>query len=400
MRRLLSLLIVVLGLTLAVASTAAAQGSRLESVNNAVLRPDGWSITPVFGYTGAWDDNILIRGKEDVTPDDYTSAISPRLALQYNSRRSQFATSYEGSFLVYRNLGGLNTFDQRLGSQMRRMLTRRVTWFARGTLAESPTTELLGVVAVPFVRIGSRMADTRTGVEALVTKHTTVTANYGFTWIDFDQEPIFGIQLLGGTSHGGSGGVRHHLNDRLTAIGNYDLQFARVVEGGFFQVQNTQGGFEVLAWKDGRIFGTAGVSRLDYSKLDAPRLGPAYGTGFNQRFPGGSFDVTYGRSFVPSYGFAGTSQNEEFQVRLTSPLGLRWYSRLAFAWRQTEPLIQSELKLASTWFEGTVGYTVLPWMRIEGFYDAMHQNIARPGGVINRNRLGVQFITAKPMRIR
>ena len=51
-------------------------------------------------------------------------------------------------------------------------------------------------------------------------------------------------------------------------------------------------------------------------------------------------------------------------------------------------------------FLGSIGYTVQPWVRLEGFYDGSRQTIDRPGGELNRNRFGFQVITSKPMRIR
>jgi hypothetical protein len=81
------------------------------------------------------------------------------------------------------------------------------------------------------------------------------------------------------------------------------------------------------------------------------------------------------------------------------PLGRRWYTRSAFSWRRNEPLAAGGLRLKSIWVDGTVGYTVRPWMQIEGFYGGTRQTIDRPGGRLDRNRAGFQIITAKPMRI-
>jgi hypothetical protein len=244
------------------------------------------------------------------------------------------------------------------------------------------------------------MADLRSGVEAALTRRTSVTAEYGFQWVDFDPDPVLGLELLGGTSHGGAATVRYALTRRLTILANYDLQLATVIDGDRFQVQNTQGGVEFQPSESLRVFGTMGMSRLDFSELEAPRTGPAYRAGLNQRFGSGSVDVTYGRSFVPTLGFAGTSENEEFTARLLAPVARRVYTRGGFAWRRNEPLVAGNLKLTSFWFEGGVGYAVRPWMRVEGFYDVTHQEIDRPGGRLERNRVGLQIITAKPMRIR
>jgi hypothetical protein len=69
------------------------------------------------------------------------------------------------------------------------------------------------------------------------------------------------------------------------------------------------------------------------------------------------------------------------------------------SWRQDDPLDFVQPALRSLWVEGTVGYAASRWVRIEGFFAGTHQNVDRPGGVLNRNRLGIQVVTAKPMRI-
>jgi hypothetical protein len=60
----------------------------------------------------------------------------------------------------------------------------------------------------------------------------------------------------------------------------------------------------------------------------------------------------------------------------------------------------AELPLRTYWIEASVGYAATPWVRFEGFYGGSHQTIDRPGGVLDRNRIGFQVITARPMRIR
>jgi hypothetical protein len=294
----------------------------------------------------------------------------------------------------------LNSFDQRASVRGQRLVTRRIAWTARSSVAESPTTELLGLVGVPYVRIGSRLAEVRSGIEGAITKRLSLTAQYGYQWVDFDEDPILGIELLGGTSHGTSGALRYTINPRWTLVGHYDLQLATVIDGGRFEVQNTQGGFEVAPWESVRLRATAGVSRLDYTELAAPRTGPAFQAGITRRIREGSLDVSYSRAFVPSFGFAGTSENEELAARAVGPIARRAYIRGGFGWRRNEPLVEGDLKLTSVGFDAGAGYLLQPWMRIEGFFDAIRQEIDRPGGRLSRNRIGVQVVTAKPMRIR
>ncbi len=93
-------------------------------------------------------------------------------------------------------------------------------------------------------------------------------------------------------------------------------------------------------------------------------------------------------------------QNEEATARLRLPLARRVYTSTAVSWRRNDPLLDGELPLRSLWIEGTIGYAVTPWVHVEAFYGGTHQTIDRPGGVLDRNRIGFQVITAKPVRIR
>jgi hypothetical protein len=76
------------------------------------------------------------------------------------------------------------------------------------------------------------------------------------------------------------------------------------------------------------------------------------------------------------------------------------YTTSSLSWRRDDPLIFGELPLRSYWVEGSVGYAFTPWMRFEVFYAGTRQTIDRPGGELDRNRVGIQIITAKPVRIR
>ena len=101
-----------------------------------------------------------------------------------------------------------------------------------------------------------------------------------------------------------------------------------------------------------------------------------------------------------SYGFGGTTQNEELAGHLQMPLSRRVYHQSSVAWRRNESIFIGQPSLRSLWVEASFGYAVHPSVRLEGFYAVAHQVIDRPGGVTNRNRIGVQVVTSRPMRIR
>jgi hypothetical protein len=387
----------------AATSPAAAQESPYDTASSGssqALR-GGWTVTPTMLYSGSWDDNVLVRGRGDQTAADFVNILNPRAQLDFNGRRGQLAGSYDGAFLLYRDLNTLNSYDQHGSFMARRLISRRVALFAHNSLAAAPTTELALLVAVPFTRTGSRLDDLHSGIELALTKRTSITASYHFSWVRFDENPAFSTSLLGGHSHGGSLVLRHRMSARATLTADYDMTHALVVGGSqVFDVQNSTAGLEYKLSDLFRIVGAIGIARLTINDLGPARTGPVYRAGLTRQFRTAALDVSYSRSFVPSYGYGGTTQNEELTTRLHLPLSRRWFSHSSFAWRSNDPLTPGGLSLRTWWTEQSIGYDVQPWVRIEAFYGGTRQTIDRPGGLMNRNRLGFQIITVKPVRIR
>jgi hypothetical protein len=380
---------------------ARAQESDFAPVVSADLQaPPGWSFTPAVAVGSSWDDNVLIRGNNSRPPGDVLSVVDPRGTLDFNGVRGQLSASYDGAIVLYRDFNQLDSFDQHGSFFGRRMLSKHVAIFVRDSAAAVPTTELAQLVAVPFVRVGSRLEDFRTGIEAAFTKYTSAALSYDFQWVDFDHSLPGTGGLLGGHSHGANATLRHLLTVRLALTAEYDLQHAAIRGGQTFDVENAWAGAEYRLSEATRLFAAGGVSRLGVTQFSANHTGPAWRIGVIRAIRKAGVDLLYSRSFVPSYGFGGTMQNEELTGRLRLPLGRRVYTTSALSWRRDDPLVSSELPLRSYWIEGTVGYTATPWVRLEAFYSGAHQTIDQPGGVLDRNRVGFQIITARPVRIR
>src|SRR5262249_24560538 len=124
MRRVLLFTIALAAAALVRPAAAAAQETNLVPAADAnPLAPAGGSFTPSLAYSGAWDDNVLIRGKGDATPGDFLNVVNPRGTLDFNGRRGQLAASYDGAFLLYRDLDSLDSYDQRGWLFARRLLT-------------------------------------------------------------------------------------------------------------------------------------------------------------------------------------------------------------------------------------------------------------------------------------
>ena len=380
--------------------TVSAQRSNFALVDEAApAQHAGWIFTPSLAYQGAWDDNALLL-YEPEPPHDFLSMLNPRADLTFLGRRGEFDANYDGAFLMYRDLNTLNGYDQHMSVSGRRALTQRITVSARDSFALVPTTELVNFVAVPFVRTGSKLEDFRGGVDVALSKYTTISGGYNFQWVEFDdQQPLQFSQLRGGHSNGASASLKHELNDLTSLVASYNFQHAYVTNGGTFDVVNADVGFERQLLPATRVFGAFGFSRLGVSENAVASVGPSYRGGITHHAGRTSLTASYSRSYVPAFAFGGTFQNEELLGQVHSPIARRVYLNSSVSWRRNEPLQANSLRLKSLWFETTVGYAVEQWVAIEGFYQAEHQQIDRPGGSLGRNRVGFQVVTSKPVRV-
>lgn len=383
-----------------VAAPASAQMSMSPIEFGAEARPAGWSFTPAFNYAFVWDSNVLFENVGSDIVDEQMHMLKPRGVLAFVGRRGEMNVDYGGAFVQHPELRSLNSYDQRLGINATRHLSRRASMFARYAGVIAPSTELVELVGVPFVRIGSRRQDLRAGVDVALSRSTQVNASYNFQWIDFARD-LEGVNVLnGGQSHGVNAGVKHVLTRRFSLTGDWDYTDAKVVDGDRFALQNSWGGAEYAVSDDMRVFAAAGVSHLGAVGGRPARTGPSLRVGFTRDIAPAALSVIYSRSYVPSYSFGGTTDNEELGVRVAMPISRRVYTASALSLRRNDPLDAVGPTLHSTWFYGSVGYLLANWVRVEGYTSLARQNIDRPDGRINRYQFGLQLSAATTARIR
>jgi hypothetical protein len=367
----------------------------------------GWVFTPSLSVAETWDDNVLLATEGSESAGDFLTAVTPRGAVSFRGRDTTFQADYRGSFLLYQQLSELNAFDQRGTVDMRHRLNRSVTFFARNGLSQSPTTDEIELPGIQFRRQGVMLEDLRSGVEARLNARTSLTAAYTFQWVNFQEGDLPVIDSAqGGHSHGAVAVLQHTLNPRLTIGGDFDYRHALLNDRGVFDVQNA------LATADWRVnermvlSGGAGYAWLSTSNrptdpnLEPRRSAPAFRADLSSTGTRFAWNVGYRRSFLPSFGFGGTFQNQEFQANVLAPLTRRLDVSGGLSVRQNEPLVETDSQLHSVWLRTSVGYVATRWMRIEGFYAQTFQDSERPGGKVNRGRFGVQVVTFKRMRIR
>jgi hypothetical protein len=390
---------------------AAAQSNFIPPAEANPQAAAGWTLTPSLTYSGAWDDNVLLRGDGDVPATDFVSVVNPRAAVDFNGRRGQLSASYDGSFLLYRELSTLNSYDQRGSIYAGRMITPHLGVFVRGFAAQVPTTELVAFAGLPFIRNGSRILDTHAGVNASLTKRTSLSVTYDIQLVGFDHSAVGAEPLRSGHSQGASVAFRHAIDPRLTFTADYQLTHANThpIIGAAgpidraFDIQNGWAGADYRLSEETHVFAAGGISRLGVTELSEPRTGPAWRAGLVRNFRSTVVDAEYSRSFVPAYGFGGTTQNEELTARVRVPLARRIYTTGSISRRRNDPLILTIVQppLRSLWVEAMVGYAATPSLNVQGFYGGTHQTIDRPGGETDRTRIGFQVTTTtKPMRVR
>jgi hypothetical protein len=399
MKRQLSHLLLAFGLVAAVGAPAAAQAT--DASAPPATANNGWTLTPSLLADTMFDDNALVRNSVSDTPSDFVNVVNPRIAAEFKGRRGEFTGNYDGAFRLYRSLSSLNSYDQQAAASARRMIAPHVTLFSGYQMFTAPTTELLELVGVPYVRTGSTSNTIYGGVDSALSKHLTLSASYNFQVVDFQQTVPFNPNLVGGHSHSARATVKRAISPRLSLTGNYGLEVATVGQvADAFEIHSAEGGVEYRVSDHLRVFGSGGFAHLAVNVVSAARTGPSLHAGVARDFQKGTVAAGYSRSFVPSYGFGGTQQNEELTGRVHVPLSQFVYAQSSLAWRRNEPLVLGGPKLRTIFVEASVGYRLAPWASIEGFYDSASQEIAGPGGQVDRRRIGAQIITTKPMRIR
>lgn len=388
-------------------ASAAAQTTNFTSGDASTTPPTaGWTIVPAVGFATSWDDNVLMKGNGDGPVGANVSALSPKLNVDYHTKRTAIGGSYDGSFLMYRNLGDLNSYDQRGSASVRHLATRRLTLFASDAVAFVPTTELVAFVGVPFVRTGSRLEEAHAGADIALDKHSMLTATYNFEWVSFDATQEFANVLRGGHSHGVTLGWHRTLSTRLTLTADYDLQRSTVTERvagnpiGDFNIHNASAGVEVKLSPSAHAYAAGGIARVGVTSFGPARSGPAWRSGVTYQRRHAGTEIAYTRSFVPSYSFGGTLQNEEVMALLRYLFTKHLSARSSFSWRSNQSLAAGEPDLRSIWFESSLAYELRNWLKVEGFYIRARQTIERPGGLLDRNRVGFQVVTSNPIRVR
>jgi hypothetical protein len=159
------------------------------------------------------------------------------------------------------------------------------------------------------------------------------------------------------------------------------------------------GGVEHQLSENFRAYASGGISRLGETSFGPARTGPSVRLGITERYRTALIDVSYSRSFVPSFGIGGTTQNEDMTARVRLPITRRLYTTDLVSFQRADPLILVAPELRSQWLELSIGYAVQRWVRVEAYFAGTRQTVDRPDVMLMHNRYGIQVVASKPVRI-
>jgi hypothetical protein len=385
---------------LLLAASGTALGQPIAEVESEGPTP-GWVFTPRVAFGITHDSNPLFATEGNLAPDDAVTSVSPALNLGYTGKHTYLGVGYNGSVVRYRTLEEYDSFDQGLRTEFRHQATRRVALHATNTFTKAPTTEILDLAGVPYVRTGIRQNFITGGTSVQATRNLTITGTYGHQWVEFDRPAEERSDLLeGGTMHTVTFGAAQALSARVRVGAEYSWRHALVGEvQEVFNIQNAEGTVHVQLSPTLSLQGGAGLSYLSLPSEFGSRTGPAARIALHKRTPRATYAVSFSHSFVPSFGFGGSHRNSELGGHVRAPIGRRGYTQGLIAWRSSSPVLERELGLRAVALQWVVGYAAQRWLRLEGFYTGAFQDTPVAGGRADRNRVGFQIVTLRPMRL-
>lgn len=382
---------------------------RAAAAQTAEGEPDvipGWTFTPAVGFGWMYDSNVAMvtEGFGQEIQGDSLMVISPSGSMDFNGKHTAFGAGYAGTLRRYREVNELDSFEQRLRTRLSHRPNARLLIFGRQAFSRLPTTDETELNGVPFRRVGSRINSLTGGIEARLTKFTTLRAAYEFVDAAFDREELLPTFVLGGRSHGLAGDVMRRLSERFAIGGLYEVRFADIKtaldDRQPLTYQILGGSTRVEAGPLTSLSFAAGLSTLSDPAADETNTGPFLRAGATHHFERATLAGGYERSFVPTFGFAASTQTEQLFASLVMPVARnRAYLQAGTSWRRNDPLLENGPALTSFLLSATAGYALARSVRVEGFYSRAWQDTRVAGGQVNRQRVGVQVVLSTPVRV-
>jgi hypothetical protein len=366
----------------------------------------GWTFIPRFSFTETHDDNITLfgHGTAEAKNDDLITSYTPQAELTFRGRRTRVGSSYSGSLLTYRNFSLFNRWDQYAQVHLQRAETMRLGWSLQGSASMRPSTDAIDFDGIRFSATGAKMLTGRAGVSYQLGGRDSMSTAVDMQKIEFERPGDLRPFLRGGRSAESFTTYRRRVNSRLAVGGSYSLRLASTA--GENRHVTFQRGRAALDYQLSRAWTLNADGGIDYvmATTESPsQRAPGFSVSANRSEGSRRFYVGYQRRFLPSFGFGGAIQGQELGVSYSTPISAsrRLYMDHGATLRDSRPLIEApgRLRLRSLRTTSVVGWAPQRWARIEAFYTRLHQTTLIPGGVIDRNRIGFQIVTSRPVRV-
>lgn len=389
-------------LTAMLAVLTAADAARAQDMTElSAGRTPGWTFTPGFSIGGVFDSNVALLSVSPTKPraeSDRLLLAEPFAALDFVSKRTEFSTGYQGYVRRYMEFNQLNGFDQHGRAALRRLVSKRVTLDVTDDYARVPTTDELEVSGVSFSRTGARRNSFNGQLVARLSKFTDLSLKYDNTWIRFDRTDSL---LTGGVVNGLATRLSRRVREHVSVGAEYGIRLAELNEGTRHLAFHDAGGTATfgLGARTTAAVG-AGYAFLADRTLNESRTGPYVRAQLTQGTERATLGASFERTFVPSFGFGGSSQSQQVSAFVRMPLDAsRMYLQGSASWRRTDPFVTDVLPLDTTLLRTTLGYSATRILRLEGFYAFTRQDSRIAGGKVNRQRVGANVVISQPMRI-
>jgi hypothetical protein len=363
----------------------------------------GWTVTPSIGVAALWDDNLAVVSEGQQPLNDQVTSVTPSFVSRYRGRRGDVLLEYRGAFDFYRRYTDFDSADHRGRIDGKRRLSRSVTAFARDYFAHSPTTEVpindTGLLTLR--RRTTQFNDFRGGLDIVPARHTTLTLAYGSQWMDLAADEQVQPLLRGGYANSADVTLKRELSSRMAVGAEYDYQHSVVSDGDeVFDIQHAQALFD-FDFTPGLTLSSGVGYAWQLAGRDQPAdSAPAVRADLRYQARRTLWSLGYSRSFLPSFGFGGTVQNEEVRGSVQVPVTRAVELNAVVSARQNDPLAATGgAALRAVSAQGSALWTVAQWLRLELFAVYSGQDAQRAGGRINRTRAGVRLITLHPMRL-
>jgi hypothetical protein len=392
-------------LVLATAAQAGAQDDASTPGSDTVLRP-GWVFTPSLAFIETYDDNVTLfgRGTADDQNNDYISSVAPRGSVTFLGRHTRMTAGYGGSFLNYRTLSVFNRWDQSGQFDLRRRENAHFDWFTHAAGAIVPSTDALEFNGIPFSHTGAKTLDTRTGAGYKLNARDTISSSIEYQSIAFDNQAEFGRYLRGGTASSWTSTFTHQINSRATVGADYAFVHSHVRQDvDQSAIHTVEGSVEYKLSDVWDFSGAAGFTILAANVIAPGQTAPALRASVGRSARATRFRVEYAQRILPAFGLGGSAHTQELGASYYMPLfhSRHFYMDHSAIFRNDTPVVPSSplLNLRSIRTTSTVGWSPQPWFRIEGFYSRLSQSTLIAGGRLDRDRVGFQIVTSKPMRM-